>query len=158
MSYANYMPTVEKAARTDAGLASELRMSVMRLRRRLTNERDPANELSIATMAVLGLLFRHGDLTVGELAGLERVQPPSMTRKVKSLEEGGYLARRAHETDGRVVVVSLTERGRTTLLADRRRRDEWLSRQLRDLTPEERAVLRTAAPILQLLAERDSPA
>ena len=76
------MPTVENVARTDAGLASELRMSVMRLRRRLANERDPGNDLSIAIMAVLGSLYRHGDLTVGELAGLERVQPPTMTRKV----------------------------------------------------------------------------
>ena len=85
------MPTVENVARTDAGLASELRMSVMRLRRRLANERDPDNDLSIAIMAVLGSLYRHGDLTVGELAGLERVQPPTMTRKVTSLEEGGYV-------------------------------------------------------------------
>src|SRR3954468_22065909 len=98
------MPTVEKVARTDAGLASELRTSVMRLRRRLASERDPANDLSIATMAVLGSLLRHGDMTVGELASLERVQPPSMTRKVTLLEEGGDVARRAHETDGRVVV------------------------------------------------------
>ena len=155
MTYANDMPTVEKVARTDAGLASELRVSVMRLRRRLANERDPANPLSIATMAVLGSLFRHGDLTVGALAALERVQPPSMTRKIKSLEEGGYVARRAHETDGRVVVVALTAQGRDTLHADRRRRDEWLARQLRDVTPEERAVLRAAAPILQRLAEQD---
>ena len=51
MSYAHDMPTVEKAARTDAGLASELRMSVMRLRRRLAAERDPGNALSIASMA-----------------------------------------------------------------------------------------------------------
>jgi DNA-binding MarR family transcriptional regulator len=149
------MPTVENVARTDAGLASELRVSVMRLRRRLANERDPDNDLSIATMAVLGSLFRHGDLTVGELAGLERVQPPSMTRKVNNLEGGGYVARRAHETDGRVVVVSLTELGRLRVVADRKRRDEWLARQLRDLTPEERAVLRTAAPIIQRLSERD---
>ncbi len=149
------MPTVEKVARTDAGLASELRMSVMRLRRRLANERDPANDLSIPMMAVLGGLFRHGELTVGELAALERVQPPTMTRKVNLLEEGGYVARRAHESDGRVVVVGLTEHGRATVLADRRRRDEWLSRQLRDLTPEQRAVLRAAAPILQELSERD---
>ena len=149
------MPTVENVARTDAGLASELRVSVMRLRRRLANERDPDNDLSIPTMAVLGSLLRHGDLTVGELAGLERVQPPSMTRKVNSLEGGGYLARRAHETDGRVVVVSLTDRGRTTVLADRRRRDEWLARQLRDLTAGERDVLRAAAPILQRLSECD---
>ena|SRR6188508_2910440 len=149
------MPTVENVARTDAGLASELRVSVMRLRRRLTNERDPDNDLSIAIMAVLGSLYRNGDLTVGELAGLERVQPPSMTRKVTMLEEGGYVSRRAHETDGRVVVVSLTELGRDRVLADRKRRDEWLARQLRDLTPQERDVLRTAAPILQRLSERD---
>ena len=149
------MPTVEKVARTDAGLASELRVSVMRLRRRLANERDPANELSIATMAVLGCLFRHGDLTVGALAGFERVQPPSMTRKINSLEEGGYVARRAHETDGRVVVVSLTDRGRDTVLADRRRRDEWLARQLRDLTAEDRELLRAAAPLIQRLSEQD---
>jgi DNA-binding MarR family transcriptional regulator len=149
------MPTVEKVARTDAGLASELRVSVMRLRRRLANERDPANDLSIAAMAVLGSLFRHGELTVGELAGLERVQPPTMTRKVNNLEDGGYVARRAHETDGRVVVVSLTELGRSRVLADRKRRDEWLARQLRDLTPGERVALRTAAPIIQRLSERD---
>jgi DNA-binding MarR family transcriptional regulator len=149
------MPTVEKVARTDAGLASELRTSVMRLRRRLANERDPGNDLSIASMAVLGSLFRHGDLTVGELAALERVQPPSMTRKVNGLEDGGYVARRAHESDGRVVVVALTDRGRQRVLEDRRRRDEWLARQLRDLTPEQRDVLRAAAPILQSLSERD---
>jgi DNA-binding MarR family transcriptional regulator len=149
------MPTVEKVSRTDAGLASELRMSVMRLRRRLANERDPANDLSIPVMAVLGALFRHGELTVGELASIERVQPPTMTRKVNFLEEGGYVLRRPHETDGRVVVVTLTEQGRARVVADRKRRDEWLSRQLRDLTAAERDVLRAAAPILQRLSERD---
>ena len=148
------MPTVEKIARTDAGLASELRLSVMRLRRRLASERDPSNDLSINSMAVLGSLSRHGDLTVGELAALERVQPPSMTRKVKVLEEGGYVARRAHETDGRVVVVALTDRGRERVVADRRRRDEWLARQLRDLTPGEREVLRSAAPIIMRMAQQ----
>ena len=61
------MPTVEKVARTDAGLASELRTSVMRLRRRLANERDPGNDLSIPTMAVLGSLLRHGDMTIGAI-------------------------------------------------------------------------------------------
>lgn len=149
------MPTVERVARTDAGLASELRMSVMRLRRRLANERDPANDLSIAVMAVLGALYRHGELTVGELAAIERVQPPTMTRKVNLLEAGGHVVRRAHETDGRVVVVTLTEQGRARVQADRRRRDEWLARQLRELTAEEREVLRAAAPILQGLSERD---
>jgi DNA-binding MarR family transcriptional regulator len=149
------MPTVEMAARTDAGLASELRLSVMRLRRRLSNERHPDNPLSMGAMAVLGCLFRKGDLTVGELAASERVQPPSMTRTVNALVEGGYVTRRAHETDGRQVVVVLSEQGRTTLLADRARRDAWLARRLHELTPDERAVLRRAAPLLERLATAD---
>jgi DNA-binding MarR family transcriptional regulator len=149
------MPTTEKVARTDAGLASELRLSVMRLRRRLANERHPDNELSLNQMAVLGALYRYGDLPVGELAARERVQPPSMTRTVNCLEEGGYVARRPHETDGRQVLVTLTESGRATVLADRARRDAWLAMRLRDLSPEDRAVLRRAAPILERLARDD---
>ncbi len=153
MSYANDMvPTVEKAARTDAGLASQLRLSVMRLRRRLANERHPDNELSLGAMAVLGSLYRHGELTVGELATLELVQPPSMTRTVTCLEEVGHVVRRRHDTDGRQVVVALTETGKNTVLADRRSRDAWLARRLSDLTPHERAVLREAAPILERLS------
>ena len=148
-------PTVTQAARTDAGLAAELRFSVMRLRRRLAQERHPDNELSLNQMAVLGALYRNGDLTVGELAAHERVQPPSMTRTVNCLEEGGYVARRPHETDGRQVVVVLSDRGRDTVLADRARRDAWLARKLQDLTAEERAVLRRAAPILEQLAQKD---
>jgi DNA-binding MarR family transcriptional regulator len=155
MSYANDMPTVEMAARTDAGLASELRLSVMRLRRRLSNERHPDNALSMGAMAVLGCLFRNGELTVGELAGHERVQPPSMTRTVNALEDGGYVTRRRHDTDGRQVVVSLSEQGRATLLADRARRDAWLARRLHDLTTEERETLRRAAPLLERLANSD---
>jgi DNA-binding MarR family transcriptional regulator len=155
MSYANDMPTLEAAARTDAGLASELRLSVMRLRRRLANERHPDNPLSMGAMAVLGCLYRNGDLTVGELASAERVQPPSMTRTVNALEIPGYVARRAHETDGRQVVVALTDLGRTTVRADRARRDAWLARRLSDLTSGERETLRRAAPLLERLANAD---
>jgi DNA-binding MarR family transcriptional regulator len=149
------MPTVSRAARTDAGLAAELRLSVMRLRRRLANERHPDNELSLGAMAVLGCLYRHGELSVGELAAQERVQPPSMTRTVNCLEEGGYVARRPHDTDRRQVVVVLSDLGRETVLADRARRDAWLARKLADLTAEERAVLRRAAPILDQLSQKD---
>ncbi len=155
MTYANDMPTVEKVARTDAGLASELRLSVMRLRRRLAHERHPDNELSLNQMAVLGALYRNGDLTIGELAAHERVQPPSMTRTVNCLEQDGYVARRPHDTDGRQVLVAISDSGRDVVHADRERRDAWLSRRLRELSPEDRAVLRKAAPILEQLAQKD---
>ena len=57
--------------------------------------------------------------------------------------------------DKRLVLVSLTERGTAIVLADRRRRDHWLAQRLRELTPDERAVLREAAPILERLATTD---
>ena len=117
------MPTVEKVARTDTGLASALRISVMRLSRRMRSERDPDNELlPVGQLSVLGSLFRNGECTVGELAALERVQPPSMTRTIACLVEGGYVVRHRHATDGRQVVVALSESGRETVAADRRRR------------------------------------
>jgi DNA-binding MarR family transcriptional regulator len=109
----------------------------------------------MGAMAVLGCLFRNGDLTIGDLAAHERVQPPSMTRIVNSLADGGYVVRRAHETDGRQVVVVLSDQGRTTLLADRARRDAWLAQRLGRLTTDERDTLRRAAPILERLANSD---
>ena len=145
-------PTVQSASRTDTGLASELRFSVARLSRRLRNERDPDNPLSVAALSAMGILFREGECTVGVLATHERVQPPSMTRTVNYLVEDGYAVRRPHPTDGRQVLVDLTDKGREILLADRRRRDAWLAQRLRELTPDERAVLREAAPLIQRLA------
>jgi DNA-binding MarR family transcriptional regulator len=147
------MPTAEKVARTDSGLASALRISVMRLARRMRSERHPENELlPVGQLSVLGSLFRHGECTVGELAALERVQPPSMTRTVGCLADGGYVVRRRSATDGRQVVVALSTKGEQMIVADRRSRDAWLAQRLRELTPDERIVLRAAAPILERLA------
>ncbi len=146
-------PTIEQLARTDVGLASALRLSVARIFRRIRAERDPDNELSTGQLAVLGDLFREGEQTVGQLAALQRVQPPTMTRAVNQLEQEGYVVRRPSEQDGRCVLVSLSERGAETLAADRLRRDAWLARELRRLTPDERDVLRRAAPILERLAD-----
>lgn len=155
MTYANDMPTPEKTIRTDAGLASELRVSVMRLRRRLAAEHHPDNPLSMGQLAILGALYRNGDQSVGQLASYERVRPPSMTRIVNHLADEGYVERRPHPTDRRQVMVTLTEDGRAVLLADRARRDEWLARRLAALSAEERDALRRAAPVLQRLAQSD---
>lgn len=139
--------------RANAELAAGLRVAVMRLRRRLANEHDPAHDLSIGAMAVLGGLSRLGDLTLGELAERERVRPPSMTRTIKHLTEGGYVTRATGAYDRRQVVITLTDQGRAAVLADRRRREAWLSERLGELTAAERDVLRAAAPILDKLAE-----
>src|SRR3954452_22552703 len=153
MTYANYMtPTVEAVTRTDAGLASQLRVSLMRLARRLRSERDPQNPLGVGAISVLGVLLREGESTIGRLAAHERVQPPSMTRTVNWLVEEGYAVRRPSETDGRSTLIAISDLGRDILLADRRRRDAWLARQLKDLTAEERELLRQVAPLIDRLA------
>ena len=141
------MPTLTKTAE----LASTLRVSVMRLGRRLRAERV-VTDLSLTQMAALGTLDRHGPLTPRELAEHERVQPPSMTRVLAGLEERGLILRTPHETDGRQHLVSLTAEANALLKEDRRRRDAWLARQLAELTQEERDVLRAAAPVLERLA------
>jgi DNA-binding MarR family transcriptional regulator len=145
-------PTAQTASHTASGLASELRLSVMRLARRLRNERHPDNALGVAAVSALGVLFREGECTIGALAAHERVRPPSMTRTVNCLVDEGYAERRADATDGRQVLVAITDAGRASILADRRRRDAWLAQRLRELTPGERALLREAAPLIQRLA------
>ena len=144
---------VAKLVRTDSGLSSALRISVMRLARRLRSERDAAQDLSLNQLSALGVLDRHGPMTVGQLAAHERVQPPSMTRTVAGLVERGLVVRRPDPTDGRQVVVAVSEAGCELVLAERRRKDAWLAQRLRELPAEDREALRRATPILERLAQ-----
>jgi DNA-binding MarR family transcriptional regulator len=143
---------VSKLARTDAGLASSLRLSVMRLARRLRSEREPSDDLSASQLAVLGTLWRNGQMSIGELAAAEKVQPPSMTRTVNWLVERGLIVRATRPDDKRIVVVGLTDIAVDVLEESRRRKEAWLNRMLAELTPEERKTLREAAPILERLS------
>jgi len=139
------------------GLATGLRISVSRLARRLRVERTsqgmPEAELSDTQFAALSALERHSAMTPGELAEHEKVQPPSMTRVIAVLEDRGLVMRAPHTTDRRQVVLTVTEEGRAVVQPARRRRDEWLTRRLKELTPQERATLRAAAPILEKLSQ-----
>lgn len=143
------MPTAP--AFTDTVLATSLRLSVMRLARRLRSTRVD-NALTLTQLAALATLDLHGPLTPGELAAHERVQPPSMTRVVAALEERGLLVRTPHASDRRQVLLTPSEAGRRLLDEDRRRRDQWMAQRLRELSPDERELLRRAAAVLERLA------
>jgi DNA-binding MarR family transcriptional regulator len=131
----------------NAELASAMRVSVMRLSRRLRSERSN-HGLSLTQIATLATLDRHGPLTPRELADQERVQPPSMTRILAGLEERHLITRTPHASDGRQHLCALTPAAVELLREDRRRRDAWLALRLAELTPAERDVLRAAAPLL----------
>jgi len=133
-------------------LAADLRIALMRAVRRLRAERADA-ELSDGHYSVLAYLDRNGPSTPRQLATFERVQPPSMTRTIAALVDGGFAIRTDHPQDGRQVLVSLTDTGRHTVRETRRRRDGWLTRRLADLDPGERAVLTTATDILRRIAD-----
>jgi DNA-binding MarR family transcriptional regulator len=143
MSYAYDMPTMTRTAE----LASSMRVSVMRLSRRLRYERGD-HALSLTQVATLATLDRHGPLTPRELADHEKVQPPSMTRILAGLEARDLIVRTPHASDGRQHLVSLTKAAHDLLRDDRRRRDAWLAQRLAELTQEERDVLRAAAALL----------
>jgi DNA-binding MarR family transcriptional regulator len=136
----------------DEPLAADLRIALMRAVRRLRAERAEA-ELSDSQYSVLAYLDRHGPSTPRQLAGFERVQPPSMTRTLAALVDGGFAVRAGHPQDGRQVLVALTDAGRHTVRETRRRRDGWLTRRLADLDPDERAVLTAATYLLRRIAD-----
>jgi DNA-binding MarR family transcriptional regulator len=132
-----------------AVLAQALRPSVMRLARRLRQMRDDSVGLNSNQLSAMAVLLNSGDLLMGELAAAEKMQPPSMTRIINGLEARGYVARRPHPDDRRQCLVTLSDEGRKILLANRRRRDEWLAIRIAQLAPAERDVLREAIGILE---------
>ena len=132
-------------------LAGELRIAIGRASRRIRAERGEAG-LTDPQFTVLAWLTKEGPLTPGQLAERERIQPPSMTRTVNSLEDLGLVAKAEHPTDGRQVVVSLTDAGVAEVDETRRRRDAWLADRLRHMTPDERALLVDAAELLRRIA------
>ncbi|GAB2613071.1 MarR family transcriptional regulator [Paractinoplanes abujensis] len=132
-------------------LAKALRESIMRLNRRVRQAR-PVGDLTFSQLSALTSLQLAGALTPRELADVERVQPPTMTKIVGKLEERGLVARTPHPTDGRQVILSATEQGRAVHAQFEQARNEWLATQLADLTPGERETLAQASEILQKIS------
>ena len=132
-------------------LAISLRESIMRLNRRLRQARA-VGDLTFSQLSALTSLQLAGALTPRELADVERVQPPTMTKIVGKLEERGLVLPTPHPTDRRQVILAATEEVRAVHAQFEKARNEWLALQLAELTPDERDTLERAAQILQQVA------
>lgn len=143
------MPTLSAA---DLDLALAVRMAVMRLARRMRQQRSDRS-LSMTQLSALASLDRHGPLTPGQLAEHEMVQPPSMTRVLAGLEERGLVRSAPHPADRRQKLVRVTPAAHAMLVADRQARDAWLVRRMATLTESEVAALRAATPVLEKLMQ-----
>src|ERR671921_2430974 len=130
--------TAERARAEE--LAKTLRDALTRLNRRIRQAR-PVGDLTFSQLSALTSLQLAGALTPRELADVERVQPPTMTKIVGKLEDRGLVVRTPHPTDGRQVILAPTEQGRVVYSQFERARNEWLAKQLAELSPDERDVL-----------------
>jgi len=135
-----------------APLAATLRVALARSWRRTRAERGDV-DLPDVQFSILVRLVKDGTTTPGEIAEFHRIRPPSATRAVKHLEELGLATRETHPTDGRQVLVAITEAGREEVRETMRRRDAWLARQLAALTPHDRETLARASALLTQIAE-----
>ncbi|MBW3669866.1 MAG: MarR family transcriptional regulator [Actinobacteria bacterium] len=142
------------SARDLTGVASRMRMVVMRLARRVRQE-ALGGDVSFSMLTALATVERRGAVTLGELAAAERVQPPSMTKIVARLEELGLVVREVDPDDRRVARVHATRDGRRLVERSRSRGSAYIAGRLATLAPEERAVVEAALPVLERLLEHD---
>jgi DNA-binding MarR family transcriptional regulator len=147
-------PASSRPAISSAGLASALRLAVARLARRVRQEGTSAgDDLTASRLAALTTIEALGPITLGELAAIEQVQPPSMTRIVARLEEGGLVERQVDANDRRIVRVRVTPIGKRLLAQTRTKRDEFLAQRVARLTEDERELLERAIPLLEKLQD-----
>jgi DNA-binding MarR family transcriptional regulator len=135
----------------DTALSSHLRIAVARTARRLRQESGTG--LSPTLTAALATVGRHGPLTPSELAARERVQRPTVTRILSTLDRLGLVTRAADPADRRSSLITVTPAGRELLAAARSRKDAFLSERLDALGAEDRATLERAAALLEGMLE-----
>lgn len=139
------------AASEVADLAARLRLVVTHLSRRMRQQADA--DVTVSQLSALSAIHRAERVTLGDLAASERVQPPSMTRIVASLEEAGLVERSVDEADRRVVWVQLTAGGHRAVHRSRTRKNAYLQRRLRALPADEIEALDRATLILERLLQ-----
>ncbi len=148
------MPLAPPSA-VDATQVARLRLVVMRLARRLRQQAE--GDVTASLLSALSSVERLGPLTLGELASVEQVQPPSMTKIVARLEEMGLVTREADARDRRVARVRVSDEGRRYVARSRTRKNAYLAERLRRFDSEERGLLEQALPLLERLVE-EAPA
>lgn len=140
----------------DAALAHDLRSAVLRLARRIRANRVDTS-LSLSQLTALAVLAAAGPMSAGDLAAIESVQPPTMTKVLAALVERGLITREADESDKRAVRLAVTDAGTAVVEAEKQARDAWLSGVMDGLDADDLAVLARAVPVLDRLASPEPP-
>jgi DNA-binding MarR family transcriptional regulator len=138
-------------------LANRLRPVLLKLNRELRRE---IHSLGV-TGGQVGLLVQiktRPGIGIRELASVERMSVPGMSKFIARLEEAGLVQRAPVEGDQRRVGLSLTAAGHKVLRSVKSKRTAWLAARLRRLDPEQVEALDAAieplAHLLELEEER----
>jgi DNA-binding MarR family transcriptional regulator len=140
------------SARPDE-VAAHLRLSATRLARRLRTEAEIG--LTPSLLSALAMVHVHGPLTLGALAELEAIAPPSVTKIVAKLQEQDLVERIHDPSDRRVCRVVTTDAGEQLLDRSRARKNAWLAERLATATPAELATLEQASAVIDRLLQAD---
>ena len=135
--------------------ADRLNSAATHLLRRLRVQ-DEALGISAPRLSALSILASEGPTRIGDLAHVEHVEAPTMTRLVDGLERDGYVARSPDPDDARAVLVATTRRGREALVEGRRRRVEAFGSLLSTLPRRELAQLTRGIVALERALESTS--
>src|SRR3954452_171065 len=134
--------------------AAKLRLAIVRTGRRLRQEAAAeTGGLTPPSTAALATIERHGPLTPSELAEIERVKRPTVTRTLACLEREGLIERTPDPADGRSALVAINAAGRERLRRLRGRKNAYLARRMQGLSSEEVETLERAAEILDRIRE-----
>ena len=136
-------------------LANRLRPVLLQLNRQLRRE---IHSLGVTggQVSLLVQIKYHPGIGMRELAALERISVPGMSKFVSRLEQVGLVERAAVEGDQRRVGLSLTAAGEKVLRSVKSRRTAWLSARLRELDPDEVDAIDAAIEPLTHLLEDES--
>jgi len=137
-------------------LANRLRPVLLQLNRQLRRELPSLGVTGGQVSLLVQIKYRPG-IGIRELAALERMSVPGMSKFISRLEEAGLVQRAPVEGDQRRVGLTLTSAGQKVLRSVKSKRTAWLSARLRELDPEELDAIDAAIePLAHLLAEDES--
>lgn len=143
------LPALPQGVPSDARheTANALHSAALRLLRRARTA-DSSMDLDGPRASVLSVLVFAGPVSIGQLAAMEQVSAPAITKTVTALEEAGLVRRARSTSDRRVVLVSATAKGRSLLERGRAARVRVVAGLLDGLSDAELRALRRAAAII----------
>jgi DNA-binding MarR family transcriptional regulator len=141
------MPSRASTSRRTA-VADALHSAAIHVLRAVRQEDEHAG-VGPARLSALSVLVFAGPMRLTDLARLEQVRPPTMTKIVAGLERAGLVRRRRDAQDARAVRLEATARGTKLLRQGRQRRVDRLAAGLRDLSAREIEVLAGAAALME---------